>query len=263
MATQIIAKNYVIGPATIHYRDEGDTGPWTGLGATLDAMTFRIISEWFVPDNLQGIKGPVKGLDVLRRLNAEVEFTLPDFTGDRMDLVIPGARTTAETHADAGGSPGSTTVATATQRGDTSVVTADATNFAVGDFFRIGSGAGVLVEYRQITAVDTNTLSFRDGLLDVHAVSEEVVETTGDYRTKVESSVYTRMPDSVYREWAMVYSNGNGFSELRLPSGIAFAETTELSVDDNSLSGLSVMISGRYNGTDLSISPFEIYSAAN
>lgn len=263
MAVQIIAKNYVIGPAEIYYRDEAATGPWTGLGATLDAMTFRVISEWFVPDNLQGIKGPVKGLDVLRRLNAEVQFTLPDFTGDRMGIVIPGARVTAETHADATGTPGSSDLDGAIAAGATTISVTSGTNFAVGDYVRIGSGAGVLVEYRQLTAVSTNDLSFRDPLIQAHADAEEVVETDGDYRTKVESSLYTRMPDSAYKEWAMVYANGNGFSELRLPSGLAFSETTELSVDDNSLSGLSVMISGRYNGSDLTISPFQIYSAAN
>jgi len=263
MGKQIIAKNYVIGPAEVYYREQGVLTPWTSLGATLDAATLRVISEWFVPDNIQGLKGPVKGLDVLRRLNAEVEFTLPDFTGDNFGLVIPGARVTDEVHADAGGTPFSSTLSAAVAAGVTTVPMTAVTNLAVGDFIRIGSGAGVLVEYRQVTAIATLDVSFRDPLLVAHAAAETAVETTGDYRTKFESSLYTRMPDSAYKEWALVMNNGVGYSELRLPYGLAHSETAEVSIDDNSLSGLSVMVSGRRDGTDLDISPFEFWAPAN
>jgi hypothetical protein len=261
--TQVIAKNYVIGPGEIYYRDVGVNTDWTNLGATLDAITMRIISEWFIPDNLTGVKMPVQGLDVLRRLNAEFEFTLPDFVGGNMEFVMPGARTTAEVHSDTATTPLNTDLDGATAAGDRTITLTAVTNAAVGDYVRIGSGAGQLVEYRQITSIDTNDITFRDPLLVAHADAEAVVETDGDYRTKFEASLYSRMPDTAYKEWSMVSGNGVGYHEIRLPRGLAHSETAEISVDDNSLSGMTVMVQGRGDGNDLTTSPFEIYAPAN
>jgi hypothetical protein len=67
------------------------------------------------------------------------------------------------------------------------------------------------------------------------------------------------MPDAAYQEWAMVMANGNGYHELRLPRALAQAETTEVTVSDNALSGVRVTLSGRYDGTDLTTSPFDLY----
>lgn len=264
MPTQVIAKNYIIGPAEIYYRDVGVNTDWTNLGATLDDAILRVVSEWFVPDNLTGVKGPVEGLDVLRRLNAEFEFTLPDVSDTNMELVIPGSRVTAEDHTDTVSTPFVSTIAVAdVASGATSVEAAAATNLAVGDFIRIGSGAGVLVEYRQVTGLSSNVISFRDPLIEPHLIGEDLVETDGDYRTLIESSLYTRMPASAYKEWAMVMNNGVGYQELRLPRGLAHSETAEITVNDNSLSGMTVMVSGRRDGNDLTVSPFQIWAPAN
>lgn len=259
MGKVVLAQNYVIGPANIFRRSQGVLTTWTDMGLTLDDCNMRIVSEWFVPDNLAGVKGPVMGLDILRRLNAEFEFTLPDFVGANFAKVIPGARTTAEAHADASGSPYSSTLATASLAGATTIDSTAVTNLAVGDFIRIGSGAGVLVEYRQVTAIATNDVSFRDPLLVAHAATEEAVETTGDYRTKYESSLYSRMPDAAYDEWSMVMASGNGWHELRFPQAISNTETAEITIGDNALSGIRVLISARYDPTDLDLSPFEFY----
>lgn len=260
MPTAVLAQNYVIGPAEIYHRATGVNTPWTNMGATLDDAAMRIVAEWFVPDNITGVKGPIKGLDILRRLNAEFEFTLPDFVGGNLDKIIPGSRVTAESHADAGGTPFSSTIAVANvAAGATSIEVAAVTNLAVGDYIRIGSGAGVLVEYRQVTAIAANVISFRDRLLVAHAIGEDAVETDGDYRTLYRSSLYDRMPDTAYDEWAMVMANGNGYHELRIPIGISNTESAEVTIGDNTLSGVRVMVSARRDGSDLTISPFDLW----
>jgi len=259
MALTVLAENYIIGPANIYYRDVGVLTDWTDMGATLDDAVLRVVSEWFVPDNISGLKGPVVGLDVQRRLNAEFEFTLPDITSN-MDAILPGSVITAEDHTDTVATPFTSTIAVAdVPAGATTVEAAAVTNLSVGDYIRIGSGAGVLVEYRQVTSLAASVIGFRDPLLFAHAIGEDLVETDGDYRSVYEASLYTRMPSTAYKEWAMVMSNGNGWSELRLPNGLSVTETAEITVGDNSLSGIRVMVSGRRDGTDLSVSPYQLF----
>lgn len=263
MPVVIEPKNYIIGTALIYYRAVGVNTPWTSLGATLDDSTLRLTLEWFRPDNISGIKGPIMGLDVLRRANAEFEFTIPDITGSQMQALIPGARITAETHAPAGGGA-TTTLAAASLAGATSIEVASATGIAVGDYLAIGeTPSDEEVEYRQVTAVDSTTISFRDELIFAHASGNDVIETTGDYRNVYESSLYTRMPDSAYKEWAIVAAGGNGYHELRLPRGIATADAVELSVSDSALSGATFTVGGRYLGSDASLSPFKLFIPAN
>jgi len=260
MAVTVLAENYIIGPADIYWRERGVLTEWNSMGATLDDAAMRIVSEWFVPDNISGLKGPVVGLDVQRRLNAEFEFTVPDFVGGNMDAIFPGSRVTAEEHGDTVATPYVDVITTtAAAAGDRSVTGSSATNLAVGDFIRIGSGAGVLVEYRQITDITGFVHSFRDPLLFAHALGEDLVETDGDYRTLYESSLYTRMPSTAYKEWAMVMANGNGYSSLTLPSGLSVTETGEVTVGDNALSGIRVMVSGRRDGTTPNTSPYQLH----
>jgi len=259
MGVTVLAENYIIGPASILYRDVAATGDWTDLGATLDDAVMRIVSEWFVPDNITGLKAPVVGLDVQRRLNAEFEFTLPDFVGGNMEVVFPGARVTAAVFNDTVSTPFTSTIAVAdVEAGAQSIEVLAVTNLAVGDYIRIGSGAGVLVEYRQVTNIAANVISFRDPLLFPHAIGEDAVETDGDYRSVYEASLYSRMPTSAYKEWAMRMSNGNGYSELRLPRGLSTTETAEVTVGDNSLSGIRVMVSGRGDGPNPNTSPYQL-----
>jgi hypothetical protein len=255
-------KAYVIGPAFIYYRDVGVNTPWTSAGATLDDAVMRVTTEWFRPDNLSGVMGHVMGLDVLRRVDAEIEFTLGEIGGASLALAVPGSRSTAAVSADAGGSPGSSTTTAAVAAGVRTIPFTAVTNFAVGDFFRIEAAASPLVEYRQITAIASLNVSFRDPLLFAHASGVAVVETTGDKRDLIESPVIRRQPDSAYKEWALVSESGRGYHELRIPRGMSHTESVEMTVADDALAGIRVTIGARYLGSDLTQSPFRLFVPA-
>lgn len=261
MPLSISAKHYVIGPADVYNRAVGVNTPWASKGATLDDCVMRVMLGWFAPDNISGVKTVPMGLDVLRRLGVEFEFTLPDFVANLGD-VVPGARTTAEVHADAGGTPFSSTLSAATAVGATTIPATAVDNLAVGDHIRIGT-APELIEYRQVTAIATLNVSFRDPLIAAHASGAAAVETTGDYRTLYESSLYTRMPDSAYLEWALVMPSGNGYHELRIPRGLSVSDSLEVTVGDNGLAGVRVRVRARANPDDLQESPFKLFIAEN
>lgn len=261
MPIVIDPKNYVIGPGFVFYRDVGVNTPWTSAGATLDDMVMRVMTRWFSPDNLSGSLGKIKGLDVYRGMDAEIEFTLGEVGGAGLSLAVPGSRLTSAVNADAGGGGSSTTTA-AVAAGATTIPFTAVTNFAVGDFFRIEAAAHALVEYRQITAIASLNVSFRDPLRFDHASGVAVVETTGDKRDRVEAPIIRRQPDSAYKEWALMTESGRGWNELRIPIGISQTESIELTVGDEQVTGLKVTIGARYDGADLNKSPFQLYVAA-
>lgn len=258
MVTAITPSAYILGGADVYYRAVGVNTPWTGIGATLDDAVLRITSERFVPDNLTGVMGPVQGLDYLRKVMAEVEFTMPEIAGTKLGLALPGTRQTAALSADASG--GSSTLSSATVVGALSVTVGSATSFAVGDYIKIGTGS--TAEYRQVTAISSTTFSFRDPLLFAHAASEAVLEVTGDNKTLFEASITRRMPDSEYREWALVASNGSGYQELRIPRGISTTDSAEVTFGEQAVAGIRVTIGARYLGSDLTASPFKLYAPA-
>jgi hypothetical protein len=258
VVTSIDPAAYILGPADVFYRAVGVNTPWTSIGATLDDAILHITSERFVPDNLAGVMGPVQGLDYLRRMNATAEFTMPEIAGSKLALALPGARVTAPTNGTSGA--GSTTVATASVVGARTLSLTAATGFAVGDFVKIGTGA--TVELRQITAIASNDVSFRDPLLFAHAAAEAAVEWSDDNRTLIESSITRRTPSTDYREWALVASNGAGYQELRIPRGLAMVDSADVTFGETTVAGIRVTIGGRYLGSDLTASPFKLYAPA-
>jgi hypothetical protein len=259
MATTLDPKAYVLGAADVFYRAVGVTTPWTSIGATLDDAVLRITSEWFSPDNLNGILGPVMGLNYLRRQNAEIEFTMPEIAGSKLNLVLPGTRVTAAVNTTTGGG-GSTTTTAASLVGATTLALTAATNFAVGDYFKIDTGTAT--EYRQITLLAALNISFRDPLIFAHAAGAAVVETDSDNKTQIESVIARRMADAEYREWALVMSNGSAYQEIRIPRGIAMTDSAEVTVGEQAVAGIRTTIRGNYTGTDLTLSPFRIYGPA-
>lgn len=251
---------FVIGPALIYYRAVGVSTPWTSVGATLDDAVMRLPTTWAgTQDQLSGVMGPIMGLDVLSRVGCEIEFTLPEMAGQKLALAIPGAQYTAPVSANAGGTPLSTTTTAATLVGATTVPLTAATNAAVGDYFSIDTGS--VKEYRQITAIASLDISFRDPLLYAHASGVAVVETTGDNRSVVTMPTIRRQPDTAYNEWALVAESGkSGVTELRIPRGISQTTGAEVTVGDDSIAGLRVTIAGRLDPTSLSTSIFQLYA---
>lgn len=261
MSIIVDPKSYILGPAKVYHRAVGVNTPWTSLGPTFEDAVARVNTVWRRPE-LQGVMGPVMGLDTLLRVDAEVEFTIAEIDGARVGLVIPGSRTTAAVNADSGG--GSSSLSAATVAGATSVTVAAVTGFAVADFFRVEAAGNALVEYRQITAVSGSSLSFRDPLIHAHASGAVVVETTGDNRALVEAPVVRRQPDANYKEWALVMESGkSAMHELLLPRAISQTESVEMTIGEDVDTGMRITLGARYLGSDLAVSPFRIYTPAS
>lgn len=70
--------------------------------------------------------------------------------------------------------PGSTTVATATDVGDTTIPVADESNFSAGDLLRVGSGE--TLEVATCASTSAGNVVIQTGLEYAHAVGEAVVE---------------------------------------------------------------------------------------
>jgi len=260
MPASVVPSAFIIGPAVVYYRAVGVLTPWTNVGVTLDDAVMRINQEMWSPDNLNGVYGSVRGLDVSQMVSAEIEFTLGEIGGEKISLAIPGATYTAPDATNAGGTPGSSTTTAATVVGATTVPFTAATNFVVGDYFSIDTGANK--EYRQITAIASLNVSFRDPLLFAHAAAVAVVETVSDNRSVVTMPTVRRQPAAAYREWALVSESGkSGVNELRIPIGIA-SSAGEMTVADDSVAGMRVTISGRLDETNLEISLYRLFSPA-
>lgn len=258
--TSVTPALFVIGPALIYYRAVGVNTPWTSLGVTLDDAVMRLPTSWAgTQEQLSGVMGPVMGLDVLSRVGCEIEFTMPEMAGEKLGLAIPGAVYTAPVSADAGGSPLNTTLSAAAAAGATTIALTAVTNAAVGDYIHIAGADGV--EYRQITAIDTLNVSFRDPLLFAHASGQVVKESTGDNRSSVTMPIVRRQPDSAYREWALVSESGkSGVTELRIPRGISQTTGAEVTIGDDAVAGIRVTIAGRLDPTNLQTSIFQLFA---
>jgi hypothetical protein len=261
MSPQVITPgNIIVGAAQIYNRDVGSVGAWTGVGATMDDTAVRIAQAWFRPD-LNGMLGPVQELDYLTEQAVEAEFTMVEIAGSKLALAIPGATATPGSTTDASGTPGSTTLAAAAAIGDTSIKVAAVTNFAAGDYVRIGTGGAA--EYRQIDVVGTagvggTGLQFRDALQKAHASGDAVVETVGDGKTVITGSTVRRMPASAYKQWAIVGEAPNGYYELLLDSGISVTDAAEITFGDEAVGGVRTTIQSRYAGATPNTPPWRL-----
>lgn len=261
MPPSITPSAFIIGPARVYYRAVGVLTPWTDVGVTLDDAVMRITQETWSPDNLNGVYGPVRGLDVSQTVGAEIEFTLGEIAGEKIALAIPGAQfTAADGGAEASSTHGDSTLDGAHAAGVTTIAVASATNFAVGDPIKIDTGS--VAEWRTITAIATNDLSFRDPLLFDHLTGVDVVEAVSDNRAVITMPTFRRYPASAYREWALVSESGrSGVNELRLPIGIA-TSAGEMTVADDAVAGMRVTIAGRLDETNLNTSLYRLYTPA-
>lgn len=261
MTVTVTPESYIIGPAKIYYRAVGVATPWTSVGSTLDDAVLRVTTEWFRPDNINGPLGYVQGLDILRRVMAEIEFTMPEVAGTKLALAIPGSAATTATGAVKTSGHLDTTLSADSVVGATTISLTSAANGAAGDAIKIGTGA--TAEYRTITLVATNDVSFRDPLIFAHSAAEVVEEADDDNRSYISAPTLRRQPDSAYYEWALVAESGQSEPhELRIPRGISQTESAEITVADDSISGIRVVIGARYYGPDLTQTPFKLYYPA-
>lgn len=258
--TSVDVTKYILGAAEVYYRDTDVLTPWTSVGLTTGDVTARIGRTLFNPsETLNGIDELIAGMDYQRAGQAEFEFMLPEMSGPKLALAIPGAiQTTLATTATSGG--GTSTTSAATVVGATSVTVALATGFAVGDYIKIDTTTSA--EYRMLTAVAGLVLSFRDALLLAHASGVAVVEVVGDGKTEVTASTVRRQPLTAYKDWALVAQSPADYYELMIYKGISTTESVEFTFGDETLAAISVTIGARKSGTDLTLPAWKIRAPA-
>lgn len=169
--TATTAEEIFIGAGDVFVDDEP-------VGATMDNNVFRVVQEKGTPD-LNGVPGPLIGLDYIESETAELEVTLPELGADKLAFSIPGAVSVV---GDAQGvaSGADTTLAGATTAGATAVIVTSATGIAVGDVLMIGAAGSR--EFRAVTSIaSTPTIDLNYPLASAHAdlsPVKEVVSTT-------------------------------------------------------------------------------------
>lgn len=268
--TSVAVEKFIVGTPEISYRDTGVLTPWTPLGITMDDVLFRVVQTMSNPSAaLNGIDGMLRGLDYRKAGPASIEFTLPELSGPKLALAIPGAVTTPGTVADATVTPYTSTLAAAAAIGDTSVKVTAVVGATVGDYIRIDVVAGALAEYRRVTSVGSlgaggTGLGFSDPLLRDHASGVAVVETLGDGRDEITSSPIRRQPMSAYKDWRASYQAPNGYTHLELYRAIATSDAVELSGSDDTTkpTGFKVTIESRLDETNLQAPTWKIIPAA-
>lgn len=142
-------------------------------GATMDNNVFRVVQEKGTPD-LNGVPGPLEGLDYVESETAELEITVPELGADKLAIAIPGSVSVA---GDAIGvaTGASTTLNGATIAGATSIVVTAAAGIAVGEVLQIGA-AGAR-EFRTVTDISgAPTIVLNSPLAKPHADLDPVQE---------------------------------------------------------------------------------------
>lgn len=248
---------YIIGAAEIYYRAVGSSAAWTSIGLTKgDAIARLGLSQNNPSDKLNGLDGLLRGMDYLRVLTAEIEFIMPEMSGPKLNLAIPGSiATTLATTAAGGG--GSTTLSADAPIGATAVKVAAITNFAAGDYIQINV-TGVLAEFRKIDVVGTigaggTGLQFRDPLKKAHLSGVAVVETVGDGKTEVTPPVIRRQPTTAYNDWALVTQSPGDYYEFLIYRAMATSENIEWTFNDDAsdMAGIRVVLGARKDETNL------------
>jgi hypothetical protein len=166
--TATTAEEIFIGAGEVYVDDET-------VGATMENNVFRVVQERGTPD-LNGVPGPLLGLDYIESETAELEVTLPELGADKLLLSIPGAVSVV---GDAQGvaSGASTTLAGAHSAGGASITVTSATGIANGDVLQIGA-AGAR-EFRTVTDISGAPVIVLDVATSrAHADLDPVVEVT-------------------------------------------------------------------------------------
>jgi hypothetical protein len=257
--TSVDVTKYVIGHAEIYWRTAGSAGAWNSVGLTKDDAVARIGFQAGNPsEKLNGLDGLLRGMDLLRVLSAEIEFTMPELSGPKLALAIPGSVSTTLATTDAGAGYSSTLAADAAI-GDTAVKVAAVAGATAGDWLRVNV-TGALAEYRRIDVVGTlgsggTGLQFRDPLKKAHLSGVAVTETVGDGKTEITPPIIRRQPLTAYNDWALVSQSPADYYEILLYRAIAKTEAVELSFSDDvtDMAGIRVTLGARKDETNLAL----------
>lgn len=197
------AEEISVGAGEAWYKDAA--GLWQPIGATKDNNLWRVNTDYATID-LNGVIGPVKGIDYISNQLAELEVTGVQLGAEKIALMIPGAASTVET-ADDAGSGLDTTLADDTEPGQYLAVKLTAvTGATVGDTVRVGASGSI--EFRTLTRVGTlgaggTGVDLDFPLQSAHASGDDVVETDGTGMTIITPPIIRRLPSSAYHDWRL------------------------------------------------------------
>lgn len=198
-------ENISVGAGEAWYRQD-DTEDWQPVGATMENNQWRVERDYFAP-KLNGVVSLLKGTDYLQEERCFLEFSPAEVSAAILALVVPGSVSSAETSADAGGTPASTTLAEATTAGQyLAIKVASVANMTVGDFVRVG--VTPFIERRRVTRVGTagsggTGIDFDFPLIADHANGQAVVEIDGLGGTVIEGGTDRRLPSSAYHDYRL------------------------------------------------------------
>lgn len=166
MLTATTAEEIFVGAGELWVDDEL-------VGATMENNVFRVVQEKGAP-KLNGVPGPIKGLDYISSETAELEATIPQLSPTILGYTIPGSVSVV---GDAiGVATGALTdLDGATLAGATSIVVTSGTGIANGEVIQIGAAGSR--EFRTVASGGgTTTLVLNVALTSAHADAEPVQE---------------------------------------------------------------------------------------
>lgn len=238
--TASTAEEISVGAGEVYYQD--GAGLWVPVGATKDNNVFRVNTDYAEID-LNGVVGPIKGIDYIQNQVAELEVSVAQLGADKLALMVPGVRTTVETAEDAGGGA-TTTLSAATEVGQwlliplTSIV-----GVSVGDTIRIGD-TGEL-EFRTVTRSGSGTIDVDFPLQLAHASGDAVQETDGTGMTIITPPLARRLSNDVYRNWRLDVPGADGrMVRFHILNGI-MTDNAEFEAADDDAMGPRLVIQGR------------------
>jgi hypothetical protein len=142
---------------------------------TRENNVWRVIQEMGAP-RLNSVRGKLRGTDYILSEMAELEITPVELSAQRLPLMIPGAKVTAEQGDGLTASGADSTVATtAIDPGDSIFEIASATGLAAGNVIQVGP-SGSTREFRRATLVDTVDITVDYPFSFAHAIGEQVLE---------------------------------------------------------------------------------------
>ena len=257
--TATTAEEISVGAGEVYYLD--GSGIWQPVGATKDNNVWRVTTEYADLD-FNGTIGKIKGVDYIVNQLAELEVTGVEIGATKLGLMVPGARITTETAADAVGTPGTTTLAAATVEGQWEAIKLTAvTNFSVGDAIRVGPTGSK--EFRRLTRV--GTLGAGGTGVDVdfplqlpHAALEDVVETDGTGIVMIQPPIIRRLPTSAYHHWRLDVPGLDGrLVRFVILNGIMSDDAEFEAADDDSM-GPRLTIQSRIDPANTNVGSWRI-----
>lgn len=230
------------------------------VGATMDNNLFRVTREYFTPE-LNGVRGPLKGIDYIQSEVAELEVTIPEISAARLALIVPGSTsTTSSTGVTAGGA--TTTLAGDAAAGTLNIKVAAVTGMTIGDWLRIGTAGGY--QYAKITTVGTAGPAPATGvtldrpLVNLVASGQAVVEVDGNGETVITGGPQRRLPSTAYHNWALAIPGLDGREARFELDNAIMTDNPEFEAADDGALAPRLVLQSRWDPANPNTSPWRI-----